>query len=164
MAGKNKNKKSKTDGTRYRQIAQNRRARRDYFIEEKMEAGLVLTGTEVKSLRAGHANIQEAYASEKGGEIWLHNATIAEYPSGRDNHEPRRTRKLLLHKRQIDKLVGAVQRDGMTVVPLSLYFNDRGIAKLEIGIAKGKKQYDKREAEKQRDWQREKARLMRDKG
>jgi SsrA-binding protein len=163
MAGKNRKKAKDGDG-RYRQVAQNRRARRDYFIEEKIEAGLALTGTEVKSLRAGHANIQEAYASEKGGEIWLHNATIAEYPSGRDNHEPRRSRKLLLHKRQIEKLIGAVQRDGMTVVPLALYFNDRGIAKLEIGIAKGKKLYDKRETEKQRDWGREKARLMRDKG
>jgi SsrA-binding protein len=159
-----KKKKAKAGETRYRQIAQNRRARRDYFIEEKMEAGLVLTGTEVKSLRQGHAQIQEAYATEKGGEMWLHNAYIAEYAPGRDNHEPRRARKLLLHKRQIDKLVGAVQRDGMTVVPLALYFNDRGIAKLEIGIAKGKKQYDKREAEKQRDWSREKARLLRDKG
>jgi SsrA-binding protein len=164
MAGKNKNKKSKTDDNRYRQVAQNRRARRDYFIEEKMEAGLVLTGTEVKSLRAGHANIREAYATEKSGEMWLHNAYIAEYASGRDNHEPRRARKLLLHKRQIEKLIGGVQKDGMTVVPLALYFNARGIAKLEVGLAKGKKQFDKREDEKKRDWNREKARLMRDKG
>jgi SsrA-binding protein len=164
MAGKNKKKKSKSDENRYRQVAQNRRARRDYFIEEKMEAGLVLTGTEVKSLRAGHANIREAYATEKGGEIWLHNAYIAEYAPGRDNHEPRRPRKLLLHKRQIEKLIGGVQKEGMTIVPLALYFNDRGIAKLEIGLAKGKKQFDKREDEKKRDWQREKARLLRDKG
>jgi len=164
MAGKNKKKKAKPGENRYRQVAQNRRARRDYFIEEKMEAGLVLTGTEVKSLRAGHANIREAYAAEQGGEMWLHNAYIAEYAPGRVNHAPRRARKLLLHGRQIDTLIGGVQKDGMTVVPLALYFNERGIAKLEIGLAKGKKQFDKREDEKKRDWNREKARLMRDKG
>ncbi|MDH3236647.1 MAG: SsrA-binding protein SmpB [Alphaproteobacteria bacterium] len=163
MAQKKK-KNNKPGENRYRQVAQNRRARRDYFIEEKMEAGIVLTGTEVKSLRAGHVNIQEAYANEMGGEIWLHNSYIAEYASGRDNHEPRRARKLLLHKRQIEKLVGGVQQGGMTIVPLALYFNPRGIAKIEIGLAKGKKLYDKRETDKQRDWNREKARLLREKG
>ena len=153
------------DKDRYRQVAQNRRARRDYFIDEQFEAGLVLTGTEVKSLREGHANIQEAYANEAGGEIWLRNAYIAEYANAAgQNHEPRRPRKLLLKKREIEKLIGAVQRQGMTLVPLSLYFNARGIAKLQIGVARGKKAIDKRETEKKRDWEREKARLLREKG
>ena len=163
MARKKKKKKT-AEEKRYRQVAQNRRARRDYFIDDKFEAGLVLTGTEVKSLREGHANIRESYASEKAGEIWLYNAYIAEYAPGRDNHEPRRPRKLLLHKREIEKLADGVQRDGMTIVSLALYFNDRGIAKLEIALAKGKKHYDKRDTEKARDWDREKARLLRDKG
>lgn len=152
------------DEERYKQIAQNRRARFDYFIEETFEAGIVLTGTEVKSLRQGHANIAESYATEKNGEIWLINSYIAEYSAGRDNHEPRRPRKLLLHKREIEKLIGGIQRQGMTMVPLALYFNARGIAKLRLGLARGKKLHDKRETTKQRDWAREKARLMRSKG
>lgn len=148
-----------------RVAAQNRRARRDYTIEDSFEAGIVLTGSEVKSLRAGRANIQESYATEKDGEIFLVNAYIPEYKqAGPFNHEPRRPRKLLLHKRQIGRMLGAVQREGMTLVPLRLYFNARGIAKLEIGIAKGKRQYEKREAVKKRDWERNKQRIMRARG
>lgn len=149
----------------YQVVAVNRRARRDYEIQETVEAGLALMGTEVKSLREGRANIAEAYASEEGGEMWLINAHIPEYPpANRFNHPPRRMRKLLLHKREIDKLAGAVNRGGMTIVPLKLYFNERGIAKLEIGLARGKKLHDKRETEKKRDWQRQKARLLRERG
>ena len=145
--------------------AQNRRARHDYTIEDTIEAGMVLTGTEVKVLRAGHASINEAYATEQGGELWLINSHIPEYKSAnRFNHEPRRPRKLLVHRRQLDKLMGAIKREGVTLVPLSIYFNERGRAKLELGLAKGKKKADKREAEKARDWQRDKARLMREKG
>jgi len=125
----------------------------------------MLQGTEVKSLREGKANISEAYASEQGGELYLVNATIPEYRGGnRFNHEPRRPRKLLLHKRELAKLVGAVRKQGQTVVPLSLYFNPRGLAKIEIGLARGKKMYDKRASIKDRDWQRDKQRLLRDKG
>lgn len=125
----------------------------------------MLTGTEVKSLRAGRANIAESYASPEGGELWLINAHIPEYKAGnRFNHEPRRPRKLLMRKREIGRLIGARQKEGMTLVPLKLYFNDRGIAKLLIGIARGKKQHDKRQAQKDRDWQRQKQRLMREKG
>ena len=148
-----------------RLIAQNRKARHEYFIEDKLEAGIVLTGTEVKSLRQGRSTISDAYAAEQGGEIWLVNAYIPEYQSARHfQHETRRPRKLLLHKRQRDRLIGEVQREGITLVPLSLYFNARGIAKVELGIAKGKRKYDKRETVKQRDWERQKARLMRAKG
>lgn len=158
-------KKKNHSGERYRQIAQNRKARHNYFIDEKYEAGLVLTGTEVKSLREGHANIQESYAAAKEEEMWLYNSYIAEYAAGsRENHEPRRPRKLLLRRREIDKIAIACQREGMTVVPLALYFNDRGIAKLQIGLARGKKQYDKRQTEKTRDWNRQKARILRDRG
>ncbi len=143
-------------------VAQNRKARHNYFIDDTLEAGLVLTGTEVKSLRESRANIGEAYARESGGELFLVNAHIAEYHGGNQfNHEPRRARKLLLHKRQIKRLIGALHREGATVVPLSIYFNERGLAKVSLGIARGKKQYDKRAAAKERDWQREKARLMR---
>lgn len=146
-------------------IAENRRARYDYFIEETVEAGLVLTGTEVKSLRVGRANIAESYAAVEGQEIVLINADIPPYAGGnRFNHEPRRPRKLLLHRKQIGKLIGAVQRDGRTLIPTKLYWNEKGIAKLEIGLAKGKKTHDKREATAERDWQRDKARLLRDKG
>lgn len=146
-------------------VAQNRRARRDYIIEETLEAGIVLQGTEVKSLRAGKASLGEAYAGPKDGDIYLINCTIQEYPNaGKFNHEPRRPKKLLLHKRERDRLLGAVKREGVTLVPLKIYFNRRGIAKLEIGLAKGRKQHDKRQLEKSRDWQRQKARLMRDKG
>lgn len=147
-------------------VAVNRKARHNYTIEEIFEAGLQLYGSEVKSLRSGKANIAEAYASPEDNEIYLVNANIPEYAQsgGRNNHEPRRQRKLLLHRNEINKLIGAAQRDGMTLVPLRLYFTERGIAKLEIGLAKGKKLHDKREAQKSRDWQRQKARLMREKG
>ncbi|QJE72584.1 SsrA-binding protein SmpB [Aerophototrophica crusticola] len=146
--------------------AQNRRARFDYFIEDTIEAGIVLLGTEVKALRAGRASIQESYAGEQGGELFLVNAYIPEYgQAGRFfQHEPKRPRKLLVKKRQLAKMLQAIQREGMTLIPMSVYFNDRGLAKVEIGIAKGKKKGDKRETEKERDWQRDKARLMRDKG
>jgi SsrA-binding protein len=146
-------------------IAENRRARYDYFIEEVFEAGLVLTGSEVKSLREGRANIAESYASAEGEAIVLVNADIPPFKHGnRFNHEPRRPRKLLLHKKEIGKLMGAVQREGQTLIPLKLYFNERGLAKLQLGVAKGKKLHDKREATAQRDWARDKARLMREKG
>jgi len=146
-------------------IAENRRARYDYFLEDNIEAGLVLTGTEVKSLRGGRANIAESYAAVEGREIVLINADIPPYGNAnRFNHEPRRPRKLLLHRKQIDKLIGAVQREGRTIIPLRLYFDDKGKAKLEIALAKGKKTHDQREATAERDWQRDKARLMRDKG
>ena len=146
-------------------IAENRRARFDYFFEETLEAGLMLTGTEVKALRLGRANIAESYAGAEGREIVLINAHIPEYgPANRFNHEPRRPRKLLLHRKQIDKLLGAVQRDGRTLVPTRLYFNEKGMVKLELALAKGKKTHDKREVEAARDWKREQGRLMRDKG
>jgi SsrA-binding protein len=146
-------------------IAENRRARFDYFLDETMEAGLVLTGTEVKSLRNGRANIAESYASVEGDEIVLINADIPPYAGGnRFNHEPRRPRKLLLKRKQISRLIGAVQREGRTIIPIRLYWNDKGLAKLEISLAKGKKLHDKREAVAERDWQRDKARLMRDRG
>ena len=143
-------------------IAVNRKARRDYTVEDTLEAGLVLTGTEVKSLREGRANIGDAYASEREGEIYLQNAHISEYAAGNlHNHEPRRPRKLLLRKREINKLIGTLKRGGVTLVPLSFYFNARGIAKVELAIATGKRKYDKRQAEKARDWQRQKERLIR---
>ena len=146
-------------------VADNRRARFNYEIGETFEAGVALTGSEVKSLRSGKASIAEAYAATRDGELWLLNSNISEYKqAGRYNHEPKRPRKLLLHKSQINKLIGAVEREGMTVVPLKLYFNDKGRAKIEIALAKGKKLHDKRETEKKRDWQREKGRLMRLKG
>ena len=146
-------------------IAENRRARFDYFLEENVEAGIQLLGTEIKALRDGRANIAESYAAVEGREIVLINADIPPYKqANRFNHEPRRPRKLLLHRKQIDRLIGAVQRDGQTIIPLKLYLNDAGKAKLEIALAKGKKLHDKREASAERDWQRDKARLMRDKG
>lgn len=151
--------------TNYKVIAENRRARFDYFFEDTFEAGIVLTGTEVKSLRNGRANITESYASVEGTDIALINADIPPYTqANRFNHEPRRIRKLLLHRKQIDRLMGAVQREGLTIVPVKLYFNEKGFAKLQIALAKGKKNHDKREAVAERDWQRDKARLMRDKG
>jgi SsrA-binding protein len=144
--------------------AQNRRAKFDYHIEDTLEAGLMLTGSEVKVLRQGHASIAESYAAEQGGELWLINAHIPEYKSAtRFNHEPRRPRKLLVHRKELNRLMGAIKREGVTLVPISIYFNERGIAKLELGLAKGKKKADKREAEKARDWQRDKARILRDK-
>jgi SsrA-binding protein len=146
-------------------VAENRRARFDYFIEEKFEAGIALAGTEVKSLRFGEGTIAEAYAEVRGGEAWLINANIPEFSHGnRFNHEPKRPRKLLLHEREIEKLLGAVERKGMTMVPLSIYFNSRGRAKVELALAKGKQTHDKRASIKDRDWQRDKARLMRDRG
>ena len=146
-------------------IAENRRARFDYFLEDSFEAGLALTGTEVKALRLGRANIAESYAGPEGREIMLINANIPEYgPANRFNHEPKRTRKLLLHRKQIDKLLGAVQREGRTIVPTRLYFNEKGMVKLEIALAKGKKEHDKREVVADRDWKREQGRLMRDRG
>ena len=146
-------------------VCVNRQARHNYFIDEVLEAGIMLAGTEVKSLRQGKGNIGDAYASDKGGEIWLYNVNIPEYDSGGyTRHEEKRARKLLLKKREIAKLLGAVQREGITLVPLSIYFNPRGIAKVELGIAKGKRKFDKRETIKQRDWERQKARLMRAKG
>ncbi|MBM3485457.1 MAG: SsrA-binding protein SmpB [Alphaproteobacteria bacterium] len=154
-----------TDDTSARVAAQNRKARHDYFIEESLEAGIVLTGSEVKALRDGRANINDAYAAERGGEIFLVNAHIPEYKeAGPFGHEPRRARKLLLHGRQIGKLIGAIQREGMTLVPLRIYFNQRGRAKVELGLAKGKKKADRRESIKERDWDRQKARLLRSKG
>lgn len=148
-----------------RLVSENRKARHNYFIDETIEAGLMLTGTEVKSLRTGRANIAESYAAPEGEEMWLINAHIPEYPGGnRFNHEPRRRRKMLLHRREIDRMIGARQRDGMTLIPLKIYFNEQGRAKLLIGLARGKKQHDKRETEKARDWQRQKQRLMRTKG
>jgi SsrA-binding protein len=147
-------------------VAQNRKARHDYFIDESLEAGIILEGTEVKSLRQGHASIQEAYAREQDGELWLINAFVPEYQMAgpRFNHEPRRPRKLLVHRKELNKLMGRVKREGVTLVPLSIYFSQRGRAKVEIGLARGKRKEDKREAEKTRDWQRDKARLMRNKG
>ena len=146
-------------------IAENRRARHDYFIEETLEAGIQLLGTEVKALRLGRANIAESYASPERGELWLVNAHIPEYPpAGQFNHEPRRPRKLLVRSRELKRLMGAVEREGRTLAPLRLYFNDRGIAKLEIALARGKKAYDKRAATKDREWKRQQARLMREKG
>ena len=147
-----------------RYVAQNRRARHDYHIEDTFEAGLALQGSEVKVLRQGLASIGEAFAGDRDGEVYLFNANIPIYPSARFNHEPKRPRRLLLHKREIDKLLGAVRREGMTLIPLAIYFNDRGRAKLSLGLAKGKRKGDKREAEKARDWQRDKARIMRARG
>ena len=146
-------------------IAENRRARFDYFLEQTFEAGLALTGSEVKSLRNGRANIAESYAAVEGDEIVLVNAYIPEYgPANRFNHDPRRPRKLLLHRREIDKMLGAVNREGRTLIPTRLYFNDKGRVKLELCLAKGKKAHDKREVAAERDWKREQGRLMRDRG
>jgi SsrA-binding protein len=146
-------------------VADNRKARFNYEIGETFEAGIALTGSEVKSLRSGKANIGESYAGTRDGELWLYNSNISEYKqAGRFNHAPKRARKLLLHRRQINKLIGAVEREGMTVVPLKLYFNARGRAKIELALARGKKLHDKRETAKKRDWERERGRLMRAKG
>jgi SsrA-binding protein len=146
-------------------IAENRKARFNYEIGEVVEAGIALTGTEVKSLRQGKATIAESYADAKNGEIWLVNANIPEYlQASRFNHAPKRPRKLLLHRRQIDKLAAAVEREGMTIIPLKMFFNEKGRAKVEIALGRGKKLHDKRETEKKRSWEREKGRLMRLKG
>ena len=146
-------------------VAQNRRARHDYFIEETVEAGLVLTGTEVKSLRRGRASIVEAYSGDQAGELYLFNANIPVYEAAsRFNHQPKRPRKLLVRRREMASLISRIRRDGYTLVPLKLYFNPRGIAKVELGLAKGKHKVDKRETAKKRDWQRDKARLLRERG
>ncbi len=161
MAGKNK---KKTPGGNV--VAQNRKARRDYTIVETVEAGIMLSGSEVKSLRAGRGSLNEAFAAEKHGEIFLFNCHIPEYENaGRAfNHEPTRERKLLLHRRQMANFLGQQKRKGMALVPLKIYFNQRGIAKVELALGEGKHNYDKRETVKTRDWNRQKARLMRDKG
>lgn len=168
MTGKNKNAGKKDDeqsAENGKTVAQNRKARHNYFIEDVIEAGIVLAGTEVKSLRGGQASINESYAHVKAGELFLVNAYIPEYTKSNPKwqHETRQPRKLLLHKKQMIKLTEAVSRKGVTIVPLSVYFNKRGIAKVSLGIAAGKKQQDKRDDLKKRDWQREKSRIMRDK-
>ena len=146
-------------------VAVNRRARHEYAIEDTLEAGLVLTGTEIKSIREGKANLSDAFARIEHGEAWLVGANIAPWAGGnRFNHEPKRMRKLLLHAREIEKFVGAVERKGMTLIPLSVYFNSRGRAKVELALAKGKQTHDKRQTMKDRDWQRDKARLLRERG
>jgi SsrA-binding protein len=150
---------------RFKVVADNRKARFHYEIGDIFEAGIVLTGSEVKSLRAGKATIAESYADARGGELWLINSNIPEYvQASRFNHAPKRARKLLLQKREINRLVGAVEREGMTIVPLKLYFNEKGRAKIEIALARGKKLHDKRETLKKRSWERERGRLMRMKG
>jgi len=146
-------------------VAENRRARYEYFLEDFFEAGIALTGTEVKSLRFGEGSIVESYAEVRGDQVWLVNANVPEFSHGnRFNHEPKRPRKLLLHARQIEKMRNAVSREGMTLVPLSVYFNGRGRAKVELALAKGKKLHDKRATEKARDWKREQSRLLRERG
>ena len=142
-------------------IAENRRARHDYQIEETLEAGIILQGSEVKSLRTGRASIAESYAGDNNGRLALFNANIPVYPSSRDNHQPKRVRELLVSRKQRNRLLGLIRREGVTLVPLSLYFNDRGLAKLQIGLAKGRKKEDKRQAERDRDWSRQKQRLLR---
>jgi SsrA-binding protein len=149
----------------FKVVADNRKARFNYQIGDVFEAGIALTGTEVKSLRQGKANIAESYAAAREGELWLYNSNIPEYQqASRFNHPPKRARKLLLHRREINKLIGAVEREGMTLVPLKLYFNEKGRAKIEMAIARGKKLHDKRETEKKRSWERERGRLLRAKG
>ncbi len=167
MADKDKAKKDKPkkgkdkDAGQGKLIAENRKARYEYFIEETLEAGIVLVGTEVKSLRAGRSTITEAHAGEMKGELWLFNVNIPEYSAGnRFNHEPKRPRKLLVHEKQMEKFLGQVKMKGMTLVPLKMYFNARGIVKVLIGLAKGKKEYEKREVIKQRDWQRQQREIM----
>ncbi|MGH6887613.1 MAG: SsrA-binding protein SmpB [Rhizomicrobium sp.] len=155
----------KKDEPERRVVADNRKARHAYSIESTIEAGLALMGSEVKALRNGKATIAESYAQAKGGEIFLVNAYIPEYAmANRFNHEPRRARKVLVHKNEARKLAAAIQREGMTLIPLRVYFNPKGVAKLELGVARGKKLHDKRETEKARDWARSRARLMRARG
>lgn len=145
--------------------AENRRARHDYSIVDTIEAGIMLVGTEVKTLRLGRGNLQESYAGQQGGELYLYNAYIPEYQvKTAFTHETRRPRKLLVHRKELRKLLNAVGREGMTLVPLNIHFSERGIAKVELGIAKGRKTHDKRAAEKEKDWKRDKARVMRNKG
>ncbi|MDR7103504.1 SsrA-binding protein SmpB [Croceicoccus sp. BE223] len=152
-----------TEFEKTKTVAENRRARFDYFIEDVYEAGIALTGTEVKALRSGEGSIAESYAEIRDGQVWLVNANVPEFSHGnRFNHEPKRPRKLLLHARQIEKLFGAVERKGMTLVPLSVYFNGKGRAKVELALAKGKQTHDKRASIKERDWKRDKARVLRE--
>lgn len=154
-----------TEFDKQKVVAENRRARYDYHLDDRFEAGLMLTGTEVKSLRFGSGTIAESYAEVKDDEVWLVNSNIPEWSHGnRFNHEPKRPRKLLLNRREINKLYGAVNRKGMTIVPLSIYFNSQGRAKIELALAKGKKAPDKRATEKDRDWKRQQGRLMREHG
>ncbi|MCG6122106.1 MAG: SsrA-binding protein SmpB [Microvirga sp.] len=156
---------AKGNANAHRIVADNRKARFHYEIVDTWEAGIALSGTEVKSLRTGKATIGESYAGPSGEELFLFNCYIPEYlQANRFNHEPKRPRKLLMHRREIDKLIGATQREGFTVVPLKIYFNERGRAKVELGLGRGKKLHDKREADKERTWNRDKARLMREKG
>lgn len=153
------------DEARYKIAADNRKARFNYEILEPFEAGIVLSGTEVKSLRGGKATIGESYATIENGELYLINAYIPEYlQANRFNHEPKRPRKLLLHRRQVDRLAVAIEREGLTIIPLKVFFNEKGRAKIEIALARGKKLHDKRETEKARDWKREQGRLLRDRG
>ena len=153
------------DQTSHKLVAENRRARHDYFIEDDLEAGIVLEGSEVKSLRTGKANIAESYAAVEGGELWLINGYIPAYAQAKSfGHDERRRRKLLVSRRELAKLWQGTAREGMTLVPLRLYFNEKGRAKIQIGVAKGKKLTDKRATEAKRDWQRQKARLLRDRG
>ena len=142
-------------------VSENRRARHDYQIEDTLEVGLILRGSEVKSLRTVRASIAESYAAEEKGKLVLVNANIPIYPASRDNHEPKRVRQLLVSRKERDKLLGMIRRDGYTLVPLILYFTEKGIAKLQLGLARGRKKHDKREADKQRDWDRQKSRLLR---
>lgn len=152
-------------GVKAKTVAENRRARFEYFIEDVVEAGIALHGTEVKALRGGQGSIAESFAEVKDGQMWLVNANIPEFSHGnRFNHEPKRPRKLLLHEREIEKMGSAVARQGMTLIPLSIYFNDRGRAKVELALGKGKQLHDKRDTVKQRDWKRDQARIMRDRG
>ncbi len=154
-----------TEFDKVKTVAENRRARHEYFLEEFFEAGIALTGTEVKSLRFGEGSIAESYAEVRDNQVWLVNANVPEFSHGnRFNHEPKRPRKLLLHERQINKLRAGIQREGMTLIPLSIYFNGRGRAKVELALAKGKKMHDKRETARERDWKRDQARILRDRG
>ncbi|HEV2628589.1 MAG TPA: SsrA-binding protein SmpB [Pseudolabrys sp.] len=157
---------AKSPARRLKVVAENRRARFNYEIGDTYEAGIALTGSEVKSLRSGKATIAESYADSKGGELWLVNANIPEYLQAGpfNNHPPKRPRRLLLHQREIDRLATGVEREGMTIVPLKLYFNEKGRAKVELALARGKKLHDKRETLKKRSWDREKSRLLRAKG
>ena len=165
MSAKSGGAKPKPGEPRRKVVADNRRARFDYEILTVYEAGLMLVGSEVKSLRQGRASLADSYATMNDGELWLVNAHIPEFgQANRFNHEARRPRKLLLNKREIHRLAGGIQREGLTVVPLKVYFNERGRAKAEIALARGKKQHDKRETEKQRTWDRERSRLLREKG
>lgn len=166
MAGKNKNAKKKAALLATGTVAQNRRARHDYSIEETVECGIVLAGTEVKSLRSGTVSLSDAFAGPKDGELWLQNVHIGEYPNAHQKmqHKPKRDRKLLVKRKEMDRLTGLVRRDGMSLIPMSLYFNDRGICKLSLGLAKGKKSVDKRESIKERDWKKKQGRLMRELG